>query len=438
MKKMMKRFLVLLTVMTLALTGIVVSSPDQVSAATKAGKKIVVSIGDSYASGEGIEPFFGQDKASAEKVEDEDWLAHRSEKAWSGMLKVDGQKMVHNDNWFFVAASGAETVDLYGNQKKEYNYDGLKGEKGLTPQLEIFDEVEKKYGTGAVDYVTVTIGGNDIGFTDILTTVVTSTDALDGKLAEIWKSFESSKSGNSTRDKIKKAYFDIAEKAGKQAKIIVVGYPRLFNEEGFSASLGFLKVDISGEITTKVDAACDMLDQQYAALVEECRAEGLDIYYVSVIDAFKGHEAYTADPYINSIIAKASAQDLSSSSMVSAYSMHPNESGAKAYAKAVQKAIDGIENGSGTVKTSDKPVVTLTAKKGKITVKWTKVEGATKYRVVEYVNGKAKTIKKSTTKTSYTVKNRVKGTEYTFAVKAYVNGKWTTIKAADKATITAK
>ncbi|MBO4509748.1 MAG: hypothetical protein J5718_00205, partial [Lachnospiraceae bacterium] len=148
MKKMMKRFLVLLTVMALAFTGIVVSSPDQVLAATKAGKKIVVSIGDSYASGEGIEPFFGQDKASAEKVEDEDWLAHRSEKAWSGMLKVDGQKMVHNDNWFFAAASGAETVDLYGNQKKEYNYDGLKGEKGLTPQLEIFDEVEKKYGTG--------------------------------------------------------------------------------------------------------------------------------------------------------------------------------------------------------------------------------------------------------------------------------------------------
>ena len=144
MKKLTKRFLALMLVLAVTFTGIIISSPDQVSAAAS-GKKIVVSIGDSYSSGEGIEPFFGQDKASAEKVEDEDWLAHRSEKVWSSMLEIDGQKMVHDDNWFFAAASGAETTDLYNQQMKSYNYDGLNIEhKRSKPFIELFSNSERE------------------------------------------------------------------------------------------------------------------------------------------------------------------------------------------------------------------------------------------------------------------------------------------------------
>lgn len=75
-----------------------------------------------------------------------------------------------------------------------------------------------------------------------------------------------------------------------------------------------------------------------------------------------------------------------------------------------------------------KPKVTAAAAgKGKIKLTWKKVKGATKYRVCKVVAGKFKTIKKSTTKTSYTVSGLVKGNSYKFAVQAYVNGKWTSI-----------
>ena len=37
---------------------------------------IVVSLGDSYSAGEGIEPFYGQGLAIKDKVLNEDWLAH--------------------------------------------------------------------------------------------------------------------------------------------------------------------------------------------------------------------------------------------------------------------------------------------------------------------------------------------------------------------------
>ena len=145
MKKRIKRVLTLITAMALVFAGLNFTAPVNVKAADASGKKIVVSLGDSYSSGEGIEPFFGQDKDSAEKVEDEDWLAHRSKKAWSSLLKIDGQKMTKDDNWFFVAASGAEVENLTDTFTKSYNYDGLSGSKALVPQFDVFEEVSTGY-----------------------------------------------------------------------------------------------------------------------------------------------------------------------------------------------------------------------------------------------------------------------------------------------------
>lgn len=91
---------------------------------------VVVSLGDSYSSGEGLEPFYGQDKATADKVEDYDWLAHRSQSAWPGRLKFDRDtnpvsdyKDSENGNkWYFVASSGAKIENLSGAQTKTYNH----------------------------------------------------------------------------------------------------------------------------------------------------------------------------------------------------------------------------------------------------------------------------------------------------------------------------
>jgi hypothetical protein len=90
--------------------------------------RIIVSLGDSYSSGEGIEPFYGQDDPLSEKVKNEDWLAHRSENAWSGMLTIPGVTGTMAENfdthWFFAASSGAKTKHLLKKQKKEYSKGG--------------------------------------------------------------------------------------------------------------------------------------------------------------------------------------------------------------------------------------------------------------------------------------------------------------------------
>ncbi|SEG39521.1 hypothetical protein SAMN04487934_12313 [Eubacterium ruminantium] len=98
---------------------------DQSAGNTKSDR-IIVSLGDSYSSGEGIEPFYGQYDVNgkalpfSKKVKNDDWLAHRSMYAWSGMLKLLGVDRTMADNketnWFFAAASkicSYKTADRY-------------------------------------------------------------------------------------------------------------------------------------------------------------------------------------------------------------------------------------------------------------------------------------------------------------------------------------
>lgn len=302
--------------------------------------QIMVSLGDSYSSGEGIEPFYGQDEDNSKKVKNPDWLAHRSQLAWSGLLTLPSNegKMSDDSNrgkyWFFVAASGAVTDNLLGEFNKEYKKGKYSGDYQLPPQLDVFDQI----GENKADYVTMTLGGNDAGFSDIITTCVTGSTHLNfggltDKLNNTWKDYF--KDGG-IRDKLYKAYNDVADKAGSQAKIIVAGYPKLLSREG-----GFM---ISKEEAALVNENVSKFNNAIEGIIQSCRGNGININFVSVEEAFDGHEAYTDSPYINEVILLARSQDLKDFLVASAYSMHPNKMGAQAYAKCVQAKINELEN----------------------------------------------------------------------------------------------
>ena len=349
--------------------------------------RIIVSLGDSYSSGEGIEPFYGQLKSDLvdsgdymglyneaetvsqdQKVNDSDWIAHRSQYAWSGMLYLPGVEgnMAENRgvHWFFSAASGAETKHIkyledtskvdkllnkknlsedeekelkkYGYQKKKYKFFlGDKGVRWLEPQLNVFKEL----GDKKADYVTLSIGGNDLGFSDIIREVVTGTTYL-GR-TEIYNRIFCAETrigpGGDIREKVKKTYLRIADMAGSQATVIVVGYPELLNSKGFSVSED--EADI-------VNFAVRYFDVQLNDIVNECNSlDGKNIEYVSVIKSFENRQAYSDNEYINGVILHRQAEDISSSP--SAYSMHPNFKGACAYAECVQKKINELEKSKG-------------------------------------------------------------------------------------------
>lgn len=320
---------------------VVANAADKTTTAPVDDKPIVVSMGDSFSSGEGIEPFYDQDKSNAKKVESHDWLAHRSQKSWPGMLEIPGldektEEYKTTGNWYFVAASGAETKHISYEQDKDYSRGAVNQYSGtayLPPQIDVF----KSIPAGTVDYVTITIGGNDAGFTKIIEEAVLgstylNTSKLEDKLSKTWQKFYKK---DGIRDDIYNTYKKIEKAAGTNAQIIVAGYPQLLDPEGAG---WFSSLDEA----TQINTAVSNFNIEIEKIVEQCQSEGMKICFVSVEDAFSGHEAYSDDPYINSVYFGTKDEDLKNIDKCSSYSMHPTYDGAIEYANCVNKKIEQL------------------------------------------------------------------------------------------------
>ena len=92
-----------------------------------------------------------------------------------------------------------------------------------------------------------------------------------------------------------------------------------------------------------------------------------------------------------------------------------------------------------------KPALKLTTGKNSTTgksfirLKWAKVDGATKYRVYKLVNGKLKTVTElDADHLTLKINGTKSGKEYTYAVKALIDGKWTKVYTSDLASIISK
>ena len=351
MKRMTARFLALLLCAVMLLPLLCFPADVQAAANGKEHGTIIVSLGDSYSAGEGIEPFYKQNLPDDGRFMEDDWAAHRSEKSWPGMLTlpmVDGMMREHRDtNWYFAAASGAVTdhIRFTGEWKedekrcegefvKDYSRGTHTGFVKLPGQLDIFKT--EGLDPNDVDYVTITIGGNDLGFVEVLEKAHNFlgkselADFINDKLSHFYDT------GNA-HDNIKAAYQRIRD-AAKNAAIIVVGYPELLAPTGGG-------LDIYPGEAEMINYAVRVFNQRLELLVRECAAEGMNIHFVSVEEAFRGHAAYSDDPYINPFYygPRLKDQDLEEWGKCSAYSMHPNEKGAAVYAACVQAKINELE-----------------------------------------------------------------------------------------------
>lgn len=338
----------------------------------KTSDRIIVSMGDSYSSGEGIDDFYDHNLPLDQKIRSKDWLAHRSINSWGGQLtlpNVDGTMAENrNSNWYFIASSGAETKHIREEQPKYYykkngifqadytnkyeiTEDGeiisdeakLQDRDWKLPsQDRIFEQLENE-GKKA-DYVTITIGGNDVGFSDIIKKAAYPgaigiggssylnpngfSDLVDMLLKHI--------TSDDITNKLINTYEHIYKKA--DAKIIVAGYPKLLEQSGKGAF--FNKYE-----SETINNAVHVFNLKINRAVIECELREKEdeiFHFVSVEDGFNGHEAYSDKPYINPVWIKAKEQDLNDKG-ASAYSMHPNKDGAEIYRSCVQAKINELE-----------------------------------------------------------------------------------------------
>jgi lysophospholipase L1-like esterase len=132
--------------------------------------------------------------------------------------------------------------------------------------------------------VSLTIGGNDIGFADLIyqCTIGDCTTALESTTASLESTLGSS---------LDTVYSTIKTRAAAGATIIVLGYPHEFSGTTCVGTLG-----ISAAEETDANALADALDN-----VIRTHAQNAGVTYQSAVSAFSGHEVCSSSPWLNGL-----------------------------------------------------------------------------------------------------------------------------------------
>jgi lysophospholipase L1-like esterase len=186
---------------------------------------------------------------------------------------------------------------------------------GLTAAQILSDQVPAMSKT--TDVVTVTAGGNDIHFGDVIGACVVGNDAqCAGMIGQATQAVV-----GTLPQALDQLYRGIKAGAPK-AKIVVAGYPRLFGADDCATQP---KVNAAERIA--LNAVADAVDTVIAA-----RARAAHLTYVDVRDAFVGHATCAAKPYINTLVGTPAAYP-------GWDSFHPNRDGNAVYARLVSAAL---------------------------------------------------------------------------------------------------
>jgi lysophospholipase L1-like esterase len=186
------------------------------------------------------------------------------------------------------------------------------------------DDVRKKQLPAlsrATRLVTLTIGGTDDGYRPTLEACVT------GTAAECHAATRAGihKAGGPLRERLTGLYRDIAERA-PEAKIVVLGYPRLVREGGLLCGLIGPKAAQRADLNANADALAEGI---------EAAADRAHVIYVDVRKTFAGHDACARDNWIRGVEVHFHSGRLQAREQ----SFHPTAEGQAAYARALSHAL---------------------------------------------------------------------------------------------------
>jgi lysophospholipase L1-like esterase len=262
--------------MVIALAGFVtVGAPT--AAAGPTGTLQYVALGDSYAAGIGAPPYVSSSFSDR---------CLQSNKGYPALLDPKGRI----DFLVNATCPGATTNDVTAILD--------------SPQNPLSREIR---------LVTLTVGGNDLGFGPDLFETCSTPGQEPQCLIAISNAV---KQLTDLSINLSVLLGDVAD-AAPEALIVVTGYPYLFEP------------DPRNPIVTAFNAATAALNTTIEAAVNATRKDtGANIVYVDVTEQFEGHGIGTLDdPFINGPSADFPE------------AFHPNPAGYRAYAKAISAAI---------------------------------------------------------------------------------------------------
>lgn len=261
----------------------------------------LVGLGDSYSSGEGTEASTGD--------------CGRSPTAYPALVAAElesrGLLAVERGGFESVACSGAELSDV------AEQIDALGGRR--------------------FDVVTLTVGGNDAGFLDVLLDCIGADDAVSALIdGDIDRLLERGCTLGGTDidarlqeldEELRSTYEQIIDEVlTGEGTLIVLGYPHLLEDPaGWDQSEGERCDGLSAEDIAALRQATDALDETI-----ERSSDGLDaVEFIDQRSAFAGHGRCSDDPWLNGITLRPRLLA----------SFHPNEPGHRTSANLVLEAI---------------------------------------------------------------------------------------------------
>ncbi|MER7914392.1 SGNH/GDSL hydrolase family protein [Streptomyces sp. NPDC096068] len=232
----------------LAVSAVTVGLAQPASAAASAGERYV-ALGDSYSSGVGAGSYTS-DSGSCQ----------RSSKAYPSLWAAANAPA----SFSFTACSGATTGTVKSGQLAPLN--------------------------SSTTLVSVTAGGNDVGFADVMQTCVlqseaTCVNAVNNAIAQV----------NGTLPGSLSSLYSTIRSRAPQARVVVLGYPRFYQLNGNCV------VGLSETERAAINRGSDALN---AVLAKQAANAGF--VYSSVVDEFTGHEICSGNAWIHSVTVPVS------------------------------------------------------------------------------------------------------------------------------------
>ena len=250
----------------LCIPAVVATAPAMAATAAPGDAVVYDALGDSYGSGFGVPPYSA--------------TCGRSSAAYA--VQIDGQMRIELDD--FAACAGATTGSL------------------LATQLDALDE--------DTDLVTLSVGGNDIGWGSVVGACVVGGDTqCETALSSVRNVIETVLPG------LLDATYTQIVAAAPDAHVVVTGYPRLFSPE-YGAYY-----NASPAEQQEMNDGADVLN---AVIAEVAGDYGFQ--FVDVTDRFVDHGVNAPEPWVLGLTDPGR--------------FHPNLAGYRAYAAAVTSSVN--------------------------------------------------------------------------------------------------
>ncbi|MGV4924686.1 hypothetical protein K2224_24190 [Streptomyces sp. BHT-5-2] len=330
-------------------------------------KNMIVAMGDSYSSGEGASegnrdyyPETNYRNKNNDKARD---ACHRSRYTWSRLAKLPGQPQpigYLDDNldldmdYHLIACSGARTYNVLSK---------VQDSGGELPQI------DQGYLDENTTLVTISIGGNDARFSDIIQKCLISfgsgnckdkafdkpDDDVHGRDQKfVGQPLENAAPGiinEIVRPDITQTLYQIHALA-PNAKIALMGYPPLISNTGSCLRLSILGLPIIGltpESTEWLNNTAGTLATAMQGAADDAKRQGIPVWFSNPKNDFEG-QAVCGDPeQVHGIVKTLTASDdpikdwpLINKYGLSAQSFHPKIGGAFLYANSLERTLAGM------------------------------------------------------------------------------------------------